>query len=296
VSISLRILASGSAGNCSIVRTPAGVIMIDAGLSPRATADRLDGTGVSLDDIKAICLTHLDGDHYQSGWGKFIVERKIKVFCSDRNRREMVTRDNHPFAPLVKGVDFNVFEPVPRLCASAVELRHDTEGSTGFRFDCNGNALGYATDLGRVPASLIEAFAGVDLLAIESNYDLSMQLQSARPAFLKNRIMGGRGHLSNAECYSAARKIFDVSQQHHGRLPSHLVLLHRSRECNCPHLLRRFFERDARFAHRLTLAEQHSPTPWLNPIARPKAPGEQMFFGWPQPAPTPAWSPVSSPA
>jgi len=192
VSISLRILASGSAGNCSIVRTPAGVIMIDAGLSPRATADRLNGTGVSLDDIKAICLTHLDGDHYQSGWGKFIVERKIKVFCSDRNRREMVTRNNHPFAPLVKGVDFNVFEPVPRLCASAVELRHDTEGSTGFRFDCNGNALGYATDLGRVPASLIEAFAGVDLLAIESNYDLSMQLQSARPAFLKNRIMGGR--------------------------------------------------------------------------------------------------------
>lgn len=255
-------------------------MMVDAGLSPRAVTARLENSGVQIGDIRAICLTHLDGDHYQSGWRKLIIERKIRVFCSEMNRRELVTRDNHPLDAFVKAIDFNAFEPLPGICATSIELRHDMEGSTGFRFDCAGISLGYATDLGRVPASLIEAFAGVHLLAIESNYDQQMQLQSSRPESLKNRIMGGSGHLSNAECFAAVAKIFDLSMRRHARLPSHLVLLHRSRECNCPDLLRTFFSRDARFADRLTLTHQDCATEWLHPIERPTALGEQLFLGW----------------
>lgn len=254
--------------------------MIDAGLSPRAVGLRLQDSGIELDEVTAICLTHLDSDHFHTGWRKLITERRLPVFCSELTRRQLVTRPDHPLAPLVRTVDSNAFEPVPGVCASAVELRHDMEGSTGFRFDCQGAALGYATDLGRAPQSLIEAFAGVDLLAIESNYDPTMQLQSARPEFLKSRIMNGSGHLSNLECFAAVTRIFELSQQRFDRMPSQLVLLHRSRECNCPILLRRCFERDPRFADRLTLAEQDRSTGWISPVDRPVAPGEQMQFGW----------------
>jgi phosphoribosyl 1,2-cyclic phosphodiesterase len=127
---------------------------------------------------------------------------------------------------------------------------------------------------------LIEAFVGVHMLAIESNYDPQMQLSSARPEFLKSRIMGGRGHLSNAECFAAVARIFDLSQQRFGQLPSQLVLLHRSQECNCPDLLRRYFHRDARFADRLTLAHQDCSTEWISPVERATSLGEQMLFGW----------------
>jgi hypothetical protein len=103
-----------------------------------------------------------------------------------------------------------------------------------------------------------------------------MQLRSARPAFLKHRIMGGCGHLSNVEAFDAVRQILDASDRAHGRLPSHVVLLHRSRECNCPKLLRDLFYQDPRLTERLVLAEQFERTEWLSP--RPR--GEQLSFGW----------------
>ena len=64
------------------------------------------------------------------------------------------------------------------------------------------------------------------------------------------------------------------------RLPRHIVLLHRSRECNCPKLLRKLFERDNRIASRLTLAEQFARSEWLR--MRPVKPlvGEQLALAW----------------
>src|SRR3954451_22114076 len=59
MSVEVCILASGSSGNCTIVRCPGGTMLIDAGLGPRNTAKRMDGTGAFLKDIAAICLTHL---------------------------------------------------------------------------------------------------------------------------------------------------------------------------------------------------------------------------------------------
>jgi len=68
MSLELCVLASGSSGNCSVVRAPGGVILIDAGIGPRTTAKRMNGTGVSLRDVRAICLTHLDSDHFNANW------------------------------------------------------------------------------------------------------------------------------------------------------------------------------------------------------------------------------------
>ncbi len=64
------------------------------------------------------------------------------------------------------------------------------------------------------------------------------------------------------------------------RLPNHIVLLHRSRQCNCPKLVRQLFSRDARIAPRLTLAEQYEPSGWLRPHARDPLAGEQMLLAW----------------
>jgi hypothetical protein len=63
-------------------------------------------------------------------------------------------------------------------------------------------------------------------------------------------------------------------------LPEHVVLLHRSRHCNCPDLLRALFSRDARIAPRLTLTEQFHRTEWIRPgNSRPLA-GEQLRLAW----------------
>jgi phosphoribosyl 1,2-cyclic phosphodiesterase len=163
-----------------------------------------------------------------------------------------------------------------------LHLAHDSTGSHGFVISCNGYRVGYATDLGHVPDALIEKFCGLDVLALESNYDPDMEKNSDRPWYLKQRIMGGHGHLSNDQALAAIQAILDRTQATcgPGRLPRHIVLLHRSRQCNCPKLVRRLFAADPRIAPVLTLSHQHERTGWLG-AARPRAQHvEQLALAW----------------
>ena len=285
------VLASGSGGNCAVVRTPSGVMLIDAGIGPRTAAARLKGTGVSQADVAAICLTHLDSDHFRANWAPTIVEHGIRVFCHADRIYDLfgIVRQAIPgssaaslhkaFFALIEPF-FEAFEPLPDVSASAVPLSHDLEGSHAFVLSGRGVRIGYATDLGNVPARLVDAFDALDVLAIESNYDPQMQRASGRPLFLQRRITGGRGHLSNQQAFDAVRTMFDRCQRRQQPLPAHVVLLHRSRDCNCPDVVRRLFSRDPRIAARLTLTEQHHRSHWLGPADRMPVTGEQLLLGW----------------
>src|SRR5436190_19697616 len=79
MSLELCILASGSSGSCSILRTPNGAALIDAGIGLRTFAKRADGAGLSLHDVRAICLTHLHSDHSSFRWLRTITARQLRV-------------------------------------------------------------------------------------------------------------------------------------------------------------------------------------------------------------------------
>jgi phosphoribosyl 1,2-cyclic phosphodiesterase len=280
MSPSLSILASGSSGNCSVLRSPGGVMLIDCGIGPRAASSRMKGLGIGVADVRAICLTHLDSDHFNLNWAGEIIKRQIQVFCHETCIDELSRRIDDPdFARLIFPFDGENFSPIPGICSQAIPLPHDQCGSHGFVFKGFGSRIGYATDLGRVEMDLIDRFSDLDVLAIESNYDPDLQRNSPRPWFLKNRIMGGHGHLSNQQAYNAVKQILD-RQSVSGHLPGHIVLLHRSMQCNCPMLVRRLFNRDIRIAPRLVLSEQDRRTEWL--CARPVQSwtGKQMDLQW----------------
>lgn len=266
--VEMCILASGSSGNCTVLRTPGGTMLMDAGLGPRSILSRLAIAGVQLAEIRAICLTHLDSDHFRPAWLKTIVKWGIHLWCHQRCVRELLRMDRQhrertpQYAHLLHGFDDQPFSPLDGLRFDAIPLAHDEAGTHGFVIEGYGCRIGYATDLGHVPDELIERFCGLDVLAIESNYDPHMQRTSGRPWFLQQRIMGGRGHLSNEQCFDAVRRILDQDEQI-GRLPRHVVLLHRSRQCNCPNLVRTLFHRDERLRTRLVLTDQFTPTDWL---------------------------------
>jgi phosphoribosyl 1,2-cyclic phosphodiesterase len=285
MSIELCILASGSMGNSSVLRTPRGVMLIDVGIGPRTASKRLEGTGVRVSDVQSICLTHLDRDHFNFNWIKTIVTHGIRVFvAADRRPHLLRYLEDHPlvsrFAALVEPFRDKAFEPLFGLTARAIRLDHDMTGSHGFCFSGFDCRVGYASDLGRVPDVLIECFEDVDVLAIESNYDPEMQRNSGRPWFLKKRIMGGFGHLSNEQAFHAIRTILARSMKKRSALPEHIVLLHRSLECNCPDVVRALFHRDRRIAPRLTLADQFQRSEWLRIRARRPLIGAQLSLAW----------------
>lgn len=289
MSMEICVLASGSAGNCTVVRTPAGVLLVDCGIGPRTAARRLAGTGVSVADVAGICLTHLDHDHFNRNWIGSILNRGLSLFCH-RPRVDDVIRmalgpgpsaaEMQRLIARILTFDRDPFEALPGLCLKPLHLAHDRMGSHGFVIEGFGCRVGYATDLGRVPHTLVDEFADVDLLAIESNYDRQMQLDSPRPWFLKQRIMGGAGHLSNDQAFEAVRGILGRCEQRGTPPPAHIVLLHRSRDCNCPERLRQLFARDARIAPRLVLAEQHERSEWLRPRREAPYVGGQLQLAW----------------
>jgi len=231
-------LGSGSSGNAAVIAWGEGdrrrAILVDLGLSPRRTRGGLAELGIDPTQVVASVLTHLDHDHYGRTWARSLVARGIPVHVHVRHRREALARGvpEPCLAPFEDRFTLGgVFD------AEAILADHDDVGSVALRLDGLGRRIGLATDLGHVPDRLLERFVGLDLLGLESNYCPDLQAASDRPAFLKRRITGGAGHLSNAEALAAARAIADRSDL------QHLVLLHLSRQCNRPELVRSIFER-----------------------------------------------------
>ena len=239
--------------------TPRRVYLIDAGLSPRRTAKLLDERGIRTDEVDAIIYTHLDTDHCYLGGGA----AWVKAIRPGYFRAKLMIHRGHMGRAERMGLLSVHTEPFDDACqlASNVNfytevLSHDSLGVACFRFVINSQDgavahLGYATDCGRVTTGLIEHMRGVDALAIESNYCPQMQQDSDRPAFLKKRIMGGSGHLSNQLSADAVARM---------RVREHLVLLHLSQQCNTPELAADEHDHSGLIR---TISSQHEATPWI---------------------------------
>lgn len=255
----LVVFASGSTGNCSALilhfGTRRAFYLIDAGLSPRRTLRLLERHGLGTPHFAGIVLTHLDIDHWGRGWIRPRLPAGAKVHVH-RCHKGRAAREGAMYQPTA------IFEEEFELLGG-VRVRthlnpHDELGSAAFRFDFMAGdksgrvhaSLGFATDLGCAKPGLIELFRGVDVLAIESNYCPSMQRASGRLQSTKDRIMNGRGHLSNQQSARAVREIAPLRD---------VVLLHLSQECNRPEL--------AAAAHqhpqRVILSHATTPTPMI---------------------------------
>ncbi len=282
----LCVLASGSRGNCSLLRSPRRTIsptrpasspagrptltLLDLGLSPRRTSALLEWLGFDLADIDAVLLTHLDHDHCHAGWcvPDCPLPPHVEVFLP---RSHLGRARRQGFSPRRISPFRDRFLTPAGLAVDPLMQFHDSLGAASFRLHTPAGRLGYATDLGQVTDHLVTHLRGVDVLAIESNYCPQLQVDSDRPDFLKQRIMGGRGHLSNQEAAEAVRRIAPRD---------HVVFLHLSQQCNHPDLVRALH---AGVPYGVTLSAQDAPTQWIplrgqaeSPLSEPARQG--MLF------------------
>lgn len=220
----LHILASGSKGNCALVEGPQGLIMIDNGLSRRATVERMHELGLSEEDVHALILTHEHGDHV-SGVTVWCNRWSGPLYASRHTKQQRKYLANMPFCEVDPGDSFEVAGVRVRSFATS----HDVVNPMGFRFEWAGDSIGYATDTGVLSAQAEATLTGARIIALESNHDVPMLRCGSYPRYLQDRIISSTGHLSNEQAAKAARCIVTKHTEH-------LVAMHISQENNRPSL------------------------------------------------------------
>jgi phosphoribosyl 1,2-cyclic phosphodiesterase len=192
-------LQSGSNGNCFYVEAEDVRLLFDAGISGIQAQKRLEEHGRDIRDVQALIISHDHSDHARSA-GIFNRKYKIPVYMtlptyqrSDRSTGLGQIGDLRHF-DAGQTLDFG---PVT---VETIPTPHDAVDGVGFVICAGGRRLGVLTDLGHVFDGLDSVVASLDAVFLESNYDPGMLKNGPYPPFLKNRISGRAGHISNSEC------------------------------------------------------------------------------------------------
>jgi len=228
-----RIAALGSSsqgGNTYLVEHCSGTrLLVDCGVRLRRTVRALDELAVDPKTLGAILLTHEHQDHVCALKLKHPLPAHygIPVYAT-RGTWYGLRRQVGPLhTSLRRVIPVGQLTIVAGLQVFAFATSHDVSESVGYVISDGVHRVGIATDLGCAGAETVECLRGCEYLVVESNHDVQLLEQSARPYFLKQRILGDRGHLSNNQAANLLAQLVVRST----RL---VALAHLSVECNTP--------------------------------------------------------------
>jgi phosphoribosyl 1,2-cyclic phosphodiesterase len=222
--LALCVLASGSRGNAIYVATARAAVLLDAGLSAAEIERRLRSRQLSPENLSAILVSHEHSDHTQ-GVGALSRRYRLPVYATRGTWTAGAQGLRRAFAAceFTCGCAFTLAD----LSIHPFALSHDAADPAGFTFRRGGFQVGVATDLGTVTHLVRSQLQACTALVIESNHDPDMLAQGPYPWFLKQRIAGRTGHLSNPDARALLQDI-----DHPGL--RHVILGHLSATNNTP--------------------------------------------------------------
>lgn len=218
---------SGSSGNCTYIGNGNSGILIDAGASATRIKKALTERNIDVCSIKAVFVTHEHTDHV-SGIRVLCSNQKIPVYMTQGTMDGMINRkidlSNVP-VEILKEENYQAGMKITYFNTS-----HDCAQSCGYVIETSERKIAVCTDLGVISDDVRKAISGCDLVMIESNHDVMMlQNNQNYPYYLKRRIMGEQGHLSNNACATELVQLIKTGT-------TRIMLAHLSRENNVPAL------------------------------------------------------------
>lgn len=218
-------LASGSSGNALVILSGGTRILLDAGVSCRRIAASLAELGLGLGDLDAILITHTHTDHI-CGLRTLLKRSDAPVWATARAGRDLCRRLPELEDRLCTAEPGVLFD-LGSCAVTPIAASHDAPGACGYRLDTADGSVGVLTDTGCITDQATELLPGVDLAVLEANHDVETLCSGPYPYYLKQRILGLEGHLSNGDAAAFAVTLAE-------RGASEIVLAHLSRENNTP--------------------------------------------------------------
>lgn len=200
--------ASSSKGNCALISYKNTNLLVDCGISKKRLVECLSKYSLTLNDIDCILITHEHSDHI-SGLKALLKDRDIKIISQRDTLKYIVKQlDNNGIKTNLN--NFKIIAPANVLNDNSYIMAKDIKfyplkgchdvPSLYYKFVLGDVVVAIMTDIGRYTDYNIKTLSDVNYLMLESNYDENMILDNSYPAWLKNRIMGEGGHLSNIDC------------------------------------------------------------------------------------------------
>lgn len=223
-------IASGSSGNCVYVGDDHTHILIDAGISKKRIEEGLNTIGLTISDLNAVFITHEHIDHI-GGLGVLTRKCEAPVYATGGTiegifqTASLGKLDQEQFIEIAE----NRCVTIGDITVDPMKISHDAAQPVAYRFFKGDKKIAVATDLGMITEENEEKLKGMDAILLEANHDVNMLQVGPYPYYLKQRILGNRGHLSNE---NAGRLLSRIA---HDNL-KHIFLGHLSKENNMPAL------------------------------------------------------------
>ena len=219
-------IASGSSGNCIYVGSDNSHLLIDAGISGKRIEQGLNEIGIKGTELDGILITHEHSDHIK-GLGVLARKFGIPIYGTAgtleeiENNASLGTFDKELLTPVLPDVEFTAGD----LVIQPFRVDHDAADPVAYRVKSGGKSIAVATDMGHFDQYIINHLQNLDAVLLESNHDVRMLETGPYPYYLKRRILGDHGHLSNE---NAGRLLCQIL--HDGL--KHIFLGHLSKENN----------------------------------------------------------------
>ncbi len=219
-------IASGSSGNCIYVGSDNTHLLVDTGISKKKIDAGLKELDIKGEELDGILITHEHSDHIQ-GLGVFSRKYEVPIYATPGTIEGIEN-----YAPLGRMPE-GLLHPIHTdesfilgdIKIDPFRISHDAKEPSGYRMNCCGKSVAVATDLGIYDEYTVSKLKSLDAVLLEANHDIHMLEVGSYPYYLKRRVMGDKGHLSNEV---SGRLLCDIL---HDNL-KHILLGHLSKENN----------------------------------------------------------------
>ena len=224
--LKIQTLSSGSAGNITYVGSAITGILVDVGLPLSMTLKLMAQANLDPHSITGLVITHEHSDHLK-GVADFVTQYNVPIYCYQRHVKVLKKSLQLPPHYFVEtDSSFNIGD----ITVNCFTVPHDSQFCLGYTFQSGSSTVGIATDIGQMTDTILANLAACQIVVLESNHDIQKLMANPKyPDWLKRRILGNPGHLSNLDC---GRAIARLHQAH----VSQVILAHLSEKNNTPTL------------------------------------------------------------